>query len=85
MVIYELVHLEYQYPWASVYRMGKAESISTLIIEAVKRCERPQICEEVAGSSLANLMISMWDQNPNLKPDAAHIIAKIEQFMVILH
>ncbi|KAK4025015.1 hypothetical protein OUZ56_010521 [Daphnia magna] len=81
MVIYELVHLEYQYPWASVYRMGKAESISTLIIEAVKRCERPQICEEVAGSSLANLMISMWDQNPNLKPDAAHIIAKIEQFM----
>lgn len=41
--------------------------------------------EEVADSALSNLMKLMWNQNPDLRPDTAYIIAKVEQSMVMLH
>ena len=77
MVIYEFLHVYQQYPWDSVYHLGTAESISSLIIEGVKRNESPLISEDIAGSVLCNLIKSTWNTNPNLRPDADHIMAII--------
>ena len=50
MMMYELLLPKYLFPWASVYAIGNAETIASLISVAVKLGERPTLSKDESNS-----------------------------------
>ena len=72
MVVHELLQPKYKYPWESVYDGARSETINILIVEAVKRGERPPVpaFKELTYRGAVDIMKECWVQNPEERPTA---------------
>lgn len=78
MLMYELLFSKYLFPWASVYAVGSAETIASLISAAVKLGDRPTLSNEESKLPYGKLMKMAWHQNPLERPTAAVLKEKIQ-------
>lgn len=79
MVVHELVQAKYKYPWESVYAGARPETINILIVEAVKKGQRPPVpvFKELAYHGAVNIMRECWVQNPEERPTAKEVQNKL--------
>lgn len=87
MVMHEILHGHLQHPWASDFSVGSSESISSLIIDAVKNGRRPKVEEREETLTLCTLLQKAWHQEPDQRPSAEYIRIAIEKLVVtfLLH
>lgn len=79
MIMYELQHPTLSHPWESVFgNQVRVDTLSALIMEAVKKGERPPVNGE---SPFTSLMRKCWDSSPESRPDAFDLNKQI----VLLH
>ena len=79
MVVHELLQPKYKYPWESVYDGARSETINILIVEAVKRGERPPVpaFKELTYRGAVDIMKECWVQNPEKRPTAKEVQNKL--------
>ena len=79
MVVHELLQPKYKYPWESVYDGARPETINILIVEAVKRGERPPVpaFKELTYRGAVDIMKECWVQNPEKRPTAKEVQNKL--------
>ncbi len=87
MVMHEILHGHLQHPWASDFSVGSSETISSLIIDAVKHGRRPKMEEHEETLTLCTLLQKAWHQEPDQRPSAEYIRIAIEKLVVtfLLH
>lgn len=87
MVMHEILHGHLQHPWASDFSVGSSESISSLIIDAVKNGRRTKVEEHEETLTLCTLLQKAWHQEPDQRPSAEYIRIAIEKLVVtfLLH
>jgi hypothetical protein len=87
MVMHEILHGHLQHPWASDFSVGSSESISSLIIDAMKNGRRPKVEEHEETLTLCTLLQKAWHQEPDQRQSAEYIRIAIEKLVVtfLLH
>lgn len=79
MIMYELQHPTLAHPWESVFgTQVRVDTLSALIMEAVKIGERPPVNDE---SPYTCLMRKCWDASPENRPEALDL----KKLIVLLH
>ena len=84
MMMYELLLPKYLFPWASVYAIGNAETIASLISAAVKLGERPTLSKDESNSPYGILMKMAWQQNALERPTASVLKEKIQDLYQVI-
>lgn len=75
MVMVELANPTASYPWESVFNTSSPDVINTMIIEAVKKGQRPALPDNISPE-LSNVINQCWKQSELERP-AAKEVAKI--------
>ncbi len=87
LVMDEILHGHLQHPWASDFSVGSSETISSLIIDAVKNGRRPKVEEHEESLTFFTLLQKAWHQEPDQRPSAEYFRIGIEKLVAtfLLH
>lgn len=81
MIMHELLYHTYSHPWESVFKQCSPHTLTSLIIEAVKRGERPKVVDH-DDSAYFYIMKLCWAQEAAERPSLVSIKEQIENFEV---
>lgn len=81
MIMHELLYHNYSHPWESVFKQCSPNTLASLIIEAVKRGQRPKI-EVHDDSPYVHIMQLCWAQEAVERPSLISLKVEIENLEV---
>lgn len=82
--MHELLYPELSYPWAGDFNVGNSETISALIISAVREGKRPSMPndENKDHNVYKDLIRRCWNQDPKSRPFALDLVTEIKALPV---
>ncbi len=76
--MFELGHPTLDYPWQMVFSSSATDTmtVNTMIMEAVKRGERPKI-DDTCSAQLSDLIQKCWSEGPDDRPSAKELVVTL--------